>query len=182
MTDTVILIDGEYLRKIFLKNGGYRINIPNFLDTILKVIQITNNNLLRTYFYTAPPYQPDNPSEQEKKKYKSFQKFINFLEKQDSLEIRLGRTEKRGDEYTQKMVDVLFSIDLVELSAKSQIKTAVLIAGDSDFVPAVKTAKNNGTKIILFCSNNPKEYHYHLWKEADRRFFVDKDIIEQCSY
>ena len=182
MAETVILIDGEYLRKIFMNNDGHRINLPKFIETIMNKLKINENNLLRTYFYTSPPYQGTKPSPEEKIKYQNFQKFLNFLEKQDSLEVRLGRTEKRGNEYTQKMVDVLLSIDLVELSAKSKIKTAILVAGDSDFVPAVKAAKNNGTKIILVCSQNKGEYHYHLWKEADRRFFVDKDIIEQCSY
>ena len=97
MAETVILIDGEYLRKIFMNNGGHRINLPKFIETIRNKLKINENNLLRTYFYTSPPYQGTKPSPEEKIKYQNFQKFLNFLEKQDSLEVRLGRTEKSGN-------------------------------------------------------------------------------------
>jgi hypothetical protein len=42
-------------------------------------LKINENNLLRTYFYTSPPYQGTKPSPEEKIKYQNFQKFLNFL-------------------------------------------------------------------------------------------------------
>lgn len=101
---------------------------------------------------------------------------------QDSFEIRLGRTERRGNEFEQKMVDVLLSIDLVELSAKSKISTAILVAGDSDFVLAVKKAEENGIRVILFCSDRRNEYHQYLWEEADRRIAIDDKFMSECKY
>ena len=79
------------------------------------------------------------------------------------------------------MVDVLLSIDLVELSAKGNIATAILVAGDSDFVPAVKKAKDNGVRVILCCSASKYEYHANLWNEADRRILMDKNFMDSCS-
>lgn len=179
MANTVIFIDGEYARKIFLKNG-FRLNIPKLIEIILDKSSIKNESLLRSYLYTSPPFQSTNPNDDEKKRYQGFQKFIAYLESQDSLEVRLGRTEKRDKGYKQKMVDVLLSIDLVELSAQSKIDTAILVAGDSDFVPAIKKAKNNGTRVILFCSEEKNEYHISLWKEADRRVFITKNMMQEC--
>lgn len=179
MADTVIFIDGEYARKIFIKSG-YKLNIPKLIEEILVKAGVDRKSLLRTYLYTSPPHQASSPSEDEKKRYAGFQKFKEYLEKQESLELRLGRTERRGTDYTQKMVDVLLSIDLVELSAKSKINTAILIAGDSDFVPAIQKAKNNGARVVLFCASDKREYHLNLWKTADQRIHIDQDFMKKC--
>lgn len=181
MNNAVIFIDGEYVRKIFQKLGC-RVNLPSLITKILELSKIDENDLLRVYYYSSPPYQGSNPTKDEKDRYRAYQKFLDFLQKQDNFEIKLGRVERRGAEFEQKMVDVLLSIDLVELSAKAKINTAILIAGDSDFVPALKKAKDNGVKAILFCSSNKNEYHQHLWNEADKRIFIDKKVINDCKY
>jgi len=179
---TVIFIDGEYLRKIY-KNSGLAPDIPVLIRKILKKLGIEERELLRVYYYSSPPYCSSTPTPKEKERYKKWQRFINFLERQNSLEIKLGRVEKRYWDgnigYEQKMVDVLLSIDLVQLSAKSLIDTAILVAGDSDFVPAVQQAKNNGVKIYLFCSSKRHEYHQHLWKIADQRVFIDETFMKE---
>jgi uncharacterized LabA/DUF88 family protein len=55
---------------------------------------------------------------------------------------------KKGD-YVQKRVDTYFSIDLIKLAIKRDINNAILIAGDSDFVPPILEAKENGIIINL---------------------------------
>ena len=161
MGRTVIFVDGEYLRKIFDK-AGFRTDVPKVIAMVLKLSNTPESDLLRVYYYTSPPYQASNPTEEEKKRYKAFQAFEKFLKQQDNFEIKYGRTEKRGPEFEQKMVDVLLSIDLVELSSKSKIDTAILIAGDSDFVPAVRKAKDNAVRVLLFHSSERNEYHREL--------------------
>lgn len=54
----------------------------------------------------------------------------------------------------QKGVDMRLGIDLVQLATKRLVDQVVLIAGDSDFVPAVKIARREGVKIILDNMNN----------------------------
>ena len=80
------------------------------------------------------------------------------------------------------MVDVHLSIDLVDLSATGKIDTAILVAGDSDFAPAVKKAKNSGVRVILCCASNPNEYHRELWNVADRRVLMDQQFMQKCCY
>ena len=178
---TVIFIDGEYLRKIFDK-VGLRNDVPKVVNEILELSNTNEKKLLRVYYYTSSPYQSSTPSEDEKERYKSFQKFEAFLKKQNNFEIKLGRIEKRGDEFEQKMVDVLLSIDLVELSTKSNIDTAILVAGDSDLVPAAKKAKFNGVKVILIYPSDKSEYHEELWVTADKRILIDYKSMKKCSY
>lgn len=49
----------------------------------------------------------------------------------------------------QKGVDMRIGIDIASISLKQQADTIVLIAGDSDFVPAAKLARREGVEFIL---------------------------------
>ena len=56
-------------------------------------------------------------------------------------EIRLG--------LRQKGVDMRVGLDIASIALKKQADTIVLIAGDSDFVPAAKLARREGMEFIL---------------------------------
>ena len=49
----------------------------------------------------------------------------------------------------QKGVDMKIGIDISSLAYKQQVDQIVLIAGDSDFVPAAKLARREGLDFIL---------------------------------
>lgn len=49
----------------------------------------------------------------------------------------------------QKGVDMRIGIDISSIALKRQVDTIVLIAGDSDFVPAAKLARREGLELIL---------------------------------
>lgn len=49
----------------------------------------------------------------------------------------------------QKGVDMKIGVDIASLSLKKQVEQIVLIAGDSDFVPAAKLARREGIDFIL---------------------------------
>lgn len=51
--------------------------------------------------------------------------------------------------FTQKGVDMRIGIDIASLSIKHQVDQIILIAGDSDFVPAAKLARREGIDFIL---------------------------------
>ena len=77
------------------------------------------------------------------------------------------------------MVDVLLSIDLVRLSARGQITDIALAAGDSDFVPAVEVAKNEGVSVWLYHGNRP---HNALWDAVDERIKITQDLINKIRW
>ncbi len=52
-------------------------------------------------------------------------------------------------EVRQKGVDTRICIDIVTLAIKRQVDQIILIAGDSDFVPAAKLARREGIDFIL---------------------------------
>lgn len=49
----------------------------------------------------------------------------------------------------QKGVDMRIGIDIAALALKKQVDTIVLVAGDSDFVPAAKLARREGIDFVL---------------------------------
>lgn len=49
----------------------------------------------------------------------------------------------------QKGVDMRIGLDIASITLKGQAKTIVLVAGDSDFVPAAKLARREGVQFIL---------------------------------
>ena len=49
----------------------------------------------------------------------------------------------------QKGVDMRIGIDISSLAYKKQVDQIILIAGDSDFVPAAKLARREGIDFVL---------------------------------
>jgi len=49
----------------------------------------------------------------------------------------------------QKGVDMRIGLDIASLAYKKQVDQIILIAGDSDFVPAAKLARREGIDFIL---------------------------------
>ncbi|NLJ50121.1 MAG: NYN domain-containing protein [Candidatus Atribacteria bacterium] len=176
MERTAVFIDGGYLRNIILKlNKNLQIDYGKLAEWMSK-----DSYLLRTYYYDCLPYQSNPPTPDERKRMSRMQSFLKKIEQLQDFTIRHGTIVKRGNGYEQKGVDVQLSIDLTLLSSKSKITQACILTGDSDFVPAICVAKNEGVKIILF--HGPKEtYHRDLWNNADRRIEISSSILNKMK-
>ncbi|MDD0813817.1 NYN domain-containing protein [Curvibacter sp. HBC28] len=68
----------------------------------------------------------------------------------------------------QKGVDMRIAIDIASLTLKKQAGTIVLVAGDSDFVPAAKLARREGMEFIL----DP------LWQSINDDLFEHIDALQ----
>ena len=174
----VVLIDGGYLNKVLLPLiPGKRIDYEKFSELVCGDCE-----RLRTYYYNCMPYQSSPPTEQEKSKYANMSKFLHRLEQLSRFQIKLGRLQKYYTEsgevdYRQKRVDVLLAVDLAQLSWTRNIGTAILVAGDSDFVPAVQTAKDAGVLVKLYYSNI--SVHDELLASADDKILITKSMLEK---
>ena len=65
----------------------------------------------------------------------------------------------------QKAVDMKIGLDIASLAYKTQVHQIILIAGDSDFVPAAKFARCEGIDFILDPMLNP--IHPSLYEHID---------------
>lgn len=144
---------------------------------------------LRTYVYDALPYQSNPPTPEQKELYAGKLRFFNALKRLPSFDIRFGKQRPRPGGFIQKGVDVLLSVDLVRLSSKAQIQKAFLMAGDADYVPAVKVAKDEGVSVKLYHSGSAQvmsdgrrlpKYSNELWDACDERAVIDQELIDRC--
>jgi len=171
-----VFIDGGYAKKVFHEFGNPRISYFKFSNHIAR-----GDERLRTYYYDCAPYMSTPPTEEEKRRKSSFDKFIFALQKESRFQVRLGRLAKRYLEngtidFEQKMVDILLAVDLVQLSVQHQIQRAVLLANDSDFVPAIEIARNAGTVIELYYHIPPRP-HDELLQACDDRIQIDQTLV-----
>ncbi len=163
-----IFIDGGYLDVLLHDEcNGCKVSYDKLSRKIAGDIEI-----LRTYYYNCLPYRHDPPTPDEETRYTQAQKFHNALRSSPRFEVREGMLVHRGRDkngqpiYVQKGVDVQLCLDLAMLSAKQQISHAAVITGDSDLIPAIHVAKDEGVLIHLYHGKFP---HRMLVQIADER-------------
>lgn len=98
------------------------------------------------------------------------------------MELRLGRLVYSGWPSTppyEKGVDVLLSTDMLSHGFKNNFDTAILVAGDSDFVSALQAVKDNGknVEVALF---GKERTSMELRKVADKIIAVDGRLLRNC--
>jgi uncharacterized LabA/DUF88 family protein len=77
----------------------------------------------------------------------------------------------------QKRIDVLLAVDLTNLSTKGAITHVSILTGDSDYLPAIRTAKDQGVNICL-CHSAKHHPHRELWQTCDERKILTADVIQ----
>ncbi len=188
MARLAIFMDGGYVDKIARRVAGVSVDYGKLVKAVHDAISDSTPepvDLLRTFWYYCAPYQSNPPSEDEKSRYANFRKFERALMSLPRFEVRLGRLQHQGlhpdgnPKFGQKQVDLLLGLDIALLSGKQQITHAALLAGDSDFVPALKLVKQEGVSAWLFhgpaiAPDGRGTYAQELWVTADDRFEMDQ--------
>jgi len=177
-----IFIDAGYLEKVIAKElQGVKIDYGAFAREVAG-----NRDILRTYYYNCPPYQSNPPTVAESKRKAKADKFYAALQRLPRFEVRLGRLEKRtcktcgATDLRQKRADLMLGVDLVNLSAKGQITTAILVAGDSDLLPAVRAAKDSGVLVHLYHGGPQNPPHRDLSTSCDDRTLLSMGLMNRC--
>jgi len=118
-------------------------------------------------------------------------RFLSALSSLPRFRVRLGKLAFRGTNqqgapiFVQKRVDIMLGVDMVQLAATRQIARAVLLVGDSDFVPAVEVVKQHGVLTVLW--HGPRRpgqantVHRELWDACDDRFELTQPLITRVS-
>jgi len=174
-----IFIDGGYLEKTLKNEFGEAI-----ID-FRKLIEILANgkDLLRAYYYNCLPYQSTPPSSEESERFSKKEKFFAYLRRLPRISVKLGKLAYRGIDnegkklFEQKGIDTLLSIDMVNLASTRQVSDVILLAGDSDYIPAIEVTKTHGVGVILYHSQRRDSYHINLWEACDERVPITQALI-----
>ena len=174
-----VFIDGGYLDYVFKELGYPKVDYAAFAQKMA-----SPDDLFRTYYYHCLPYQSPTPTKEESERFGRMQSFFHALSRLDRFQVREGRLACRGtDKVTgklilqQKGVDIALAVDLVLFSTKHQINKAIIVTGDSDFLPAVLAAKNEGVLVHLFHGTGTNAPHSTLWDAADDRTVIDAALL-----
>lgn len=141
-----IFIDGGYIDHMDRHGFTGKFDFRKFIP-----FAASREGVLKAgYYYTCMRHLSPNPSPYEKTLYAGQQKLVSHISKLPNMQVRLGKLQRHGNHFVQKRVDVLFALDLAKAAWKNEIDTAVLFAGDSDFIPAIEEAEQCGVKTVLY--------------------------------
>lgn len=173
MDKCAIFIDGGYLNKVLkVSFNEADIDYLKLSEHISKELRLYR---LRTYYYYCMPLVRKDTKKEDEERLAEVQKFLTKLRRLSRFEVKLGRLQIISGKFKQKMVDVLMSPDIVEMCFNKNIQHAVLIAGDSDFVPAIKKAKDYGSVVHLYY--HPESVHNQLLDEVDELHLLTEKLI-----
>ena len=171
-----IFIDGGYINKV-LKNyfNTQKIDYLKLCEAICSKEKLSR---LRTYFYYCMPLIRKN-NQEDIIRHSNVERFLLNLKRLPRFEVKLGRLQLIGNQFKQKMIDVLMSLDIATMSYENQVKHVILIAGDADFVPAIKKAKDYG--IIVHLYYHSSSVHNEILDNVDERHEINEDLINNCK-
>ena len=176
MEKVAFIIDGAFFVKryksLFLKEQPITASdvesCIKALFSFLKGDIEYSTEIYRIFYYDCPPLPDFKKSEKHSKMSNSdFQeirktfrtkategnKFHNELKTKDYFALRLGELRFQGwgrnwnPHLKQKGVDVRMGLDIASITAKKLCTKLVLISGDTDMIPAMKTARKEGVQV-----------------------------------
>ncbi|MBA7650942.1 hypothetical protein ES703_58757 [subsurface metagenome] len=182
MDRVCIFIDGSNL-EISIKNSFNKRVAPEKLSNKLAA----GRRLIRVLYYEAPLIQNVNPTS-----FNGQQQFFQRLRMHPLFEIRLGRRVQRNKQtkcpkcgeahdnptWVQKGVDSLLTFDLVSLAFRNAYDTAIVIAGDEDFVTPCIEVRCLGKMV----ENAFTKYGWapRLKLVADNTLELTEDYLSDC--
>jgi uncharacterized LabA/DUF88 family protein len=169
----MIFIDGSNLYhalKAFFKQTD--LEMGKFCQKLIE-----RRRLIRIYYYNAIV-----GIKQEPERYRRQQNFFSNVQSIPYTELRLGRLVYNNWPTTppyEKGIDIMLTTDLLTHSFKRNYDTAILVAGDSDYVGAIQAVKNNGqnVEVALFGKERTSR---PLREVADRIITIDGRLLKNC--
>jgi len=111
--NTAVFLDAGYLSKLckYFGTGKYlKLDLVKFSNHLAKKQGLLCEHI---FYYTAPPFQSERPTERESRLKAGYDSFMSKLKANSNITVREGRLQKIGNEFTQKGVDTLLTMDLV---------------------------------------------------------------------
>ena len=143
--------------------------------------------LVKMRYYTSP--LPDNNSIA----YRGQHQFFEWLRRANAIDLVLGRNEPRRERFqcpecgaistqqrhVEKETDVNLATDMVIGAHTNRYDIAMLVAGDTDYVQAIKAVQATGRKVI-WCHFPSQAHTDRLRQAADEQILLDEKFLRTC--
>jgi uncharacterized LabA/DUF88 family protein len=178
MMETALLIDGAFIRKKFraaLKRDITAPDVQRVVERMFAALRLPSEKY-RVYFYDCPPCSEKTSLPishtaydfERTAQHGTGEKLLADLKLLPFFAVREGALSFNGwtlkpscygktpltddcfvPNLTQKGVDIKIGLDVAWVSFNHVAENIVLVTGDSDFIPVIKTARRNGVFVYL---------------------------------
>jgi len=181
MNRIAILIDGNNFYK------GCQLNFNrtdvDFRKLGVKLCEAVSGELLRIYYYNAHVSKTIDPLGFQRQ-----QKFFDNLRATPNITLKLGhlvyhrlRNEQGFSSQffpTEKGIDVQIAVDMIRLGLLKACEGIILVSGDSDYIYAVRFAKDLGSNVYI--ASFQMGGSIELRNEGDGHINLDQSFIQDC--
>lgn len=201
----VIIDGGFVKKTFQKKSSTHKNPNAEQIISLSKKIVKKEEELFRIYYYDCPPFEKDITQPVSGDIFKNTNlikkgnQFIHELKKKDNVAYRNGELKFSGWSikqqaikskinsgdivsdndfrpiFKQKRVDIKIGLDIAWLSIKRIVDRIILIAGDSDFIPAMKLARIEGIQIVISPLKN--NIHQDMYEHSDELRDFDISIL-----
>jgi uncharacterized LabA/DUF88 family protein len=127
--------------------------------------------LLRAYFYTGIPSPDLNLPREYREQWRKQQNFLNELQNL-GIKVKTMPLKKTPEGFIEKGVDILLATDMLSLAYRNAYDTAILVSGDSDYIPVVEMVQQLGKRVEN--ASFKKTSSFELRKVCDDFILLDK--------
>lgn len=184
-----VLIDGGFLEQA-LKRNSKQLCIAEIEQEVNNAIQclkqrngLSSAELFRVLYYDSYPFEGSGKDPQgnnvdfSKSPIVNFKKaLLNDISKHERYALRLGQLSFQGWKangqgnhspiFQQKGVDMKCGLDIAVMSMKKSVDLILIMAGDSDFIAPLKTARKEGVLVAIYRMGLP----------------VKDELIKHCDF
>jgi uncharacterized LabA/DUF88 family protein len=174
MTNAILFVDGNYMINIS-RAMSLKIDMEQLFDHLTKGMF-----RFRTYWYSALESNLDRSN--------NAYRFLDRLRYIPRTKVYAGRFSKKsiGHYETALRTDagIALSVTMVEQVLNTKADFVLLIAGDPEYIPAIRSVQRNGAIVRLVY---PDEFgdlrpHPELAKIVDERVAMDAEFLQQFEY
>lgn len=179
MKRIILFVDGNNFYYGLKSIYGENKKLSNFNFVELGEKLSNNEKLVKVFYYNAPLHISENQA-----KYWKQQKFFNKLKKEEKIELRLSRLQKRKIKGTDKFYyvvkgdDIHLAAEMVKEAYEDNFDIGILVSGDGDFVPAIKIIQNKNKEVHN--AYFKQSMSWELRQTCNKSIKLTKEILDKC--
>lgn len=176
----------EQRKAILFIDGNYLIDISKRLSIKLDMEKLFNEfskgmYLLRTYWFSAIESSLDRAN--------NTYRFLDRLRYIPRTQVFAGKLTKRQDNQNSDSAlktdaGINLAVSMVEKAINKEADTIILVAGDPEYIPAIRVAQRYGVivKVVAAKYLGDLRIHSDLQKVADEIDLLETEMLQKFEY
>ena len=170
-----IFVDGSNFNAALAReNIGHSVD-PNLLATRLSC----GYHFVKLRYYTSPLADAGGEA------YRRQKRFFDELRRSRRIELVLGRHQPRRDHagrryHVEKETDVNLAVDMVTGAFEDRFDVAMLVAGDTDYVRAIRAVQARGKRVV-WCHLPTQRHTDQLAQLCEEKRELTEKFLRTCA-